>query len=303
MPAVGRIRVIREIASAGALAGSAGALIVPTVLYIPLPSQPQRTSSQPDESDRIDLHAHLSSIRPVQSMARALPSSVPLPPAIALVRGHRLRATEPLMSGPARRRMSGAVGMLLAAAAAGPDSHPAQAQSADCVTERPVQAPEGTHWVGRWELNNYRRCWVLVDEAGRELAAPVPAPPVNPPRSARPSVGDVTGASTPQSQSAPASPRAASPRRREARPDGPHRVATASKPARSEPPKSEEHPVKPDENLPPDSLPDRDTLYAQFLKSKGRSVKAESLPDPDALYAQFLEYLRWREQQKRTGTR
>ena len=234
-------------------------------------------------------------------MAHASPSTVLLPPAMASARGHCLRAKEPLISGPARLGIFGAVGMLLAAA---PDGHPAQAQTADCVTERPVQAPEGTHWVGRWEINNYRRCWVLVDAAGRELTAPVPAQPVNPPQSARPSVlGDVTGASTPQSQSAPASPAAASPRRRGAHPDGPHRVATTSKPARSEPPKSEEHPVKPDKNLPPDSLPDRDTLYAEFLKSTGRSVKAESLPDPDALYAQFLEYLRWREKQKLTGAK
>jgi hypothetical protein len=164
--------------------------------------------------------------------------------------------------------------MLLVAATVGADSHPAQAQTADCVTEPTAQAPDGAHWVGHWEINNYRRCWVLVDAAGREVAAPVPAQPANPPQSAWQSfLGNYTGARTSQPQAAPASPAAASPRRPPtSQPDRPHPVATASKPAHSEPPKSEVHPVKPDM-----SQPDREALYAEFL--------------------------RWRESQKLTGAR
>jgi hypothetical protein len=168
--------------------------------------------------------------------------------------------------------------MLLVAATAGAVSRPAQAQVADCIKEPTAQAPEGTHWVGHWEINNYRRCWVLVDAAGREVTAPVPAPPVNPPQSAWQSfLGNLTGASTPQPQAAPASPAAASPRKPPpSQPDGPHPVATASKPARSEPPKSE-------------------------AKSEVRPVKPDkSQADRDALYAEFL---RWRESQKITGAK
>jgi hypothetical protein len=164
--------------------------------------------------------------------------------------------------------------MLLVAAAAGWDSHPAKAQTADCIKEQPLQAPDGTHWAARWEINNYRRCWVLVDAAGREVGAPVPAQRANPPESAWQSfLGNFTGASTPQPQTAPASPAAASPRRPPtSQPDGPRPVATASKPGRSEPPKSDVRAVKPDR-----SQPDRDALYAEFL--------------------------RWRESQKLTGAK
>jgi hypothetical protein len=196
-------------------------------------------------------------------MARALSLTL-LPPAIALACEPCPRATEPLISRPARLWISGAVGMLLAAATAGADSHPAQAQTADCVREPTAQAPDGTHWVGHWEINNYRRCWVLVDAAGREVAGPVRAQqPANPPQSAwQPFLGNFTGASTSQPQTAPASPTAASPRRPPtSQPDGSHPVATASKPAHSAPSKSEVYPVKPDK-----SQPDRDALYAEFLR-------------------------------------
>jgi hypothetical protein len=195
-------------------------------------------------------------------MVRALPPTL-LPPAITLACEPCPRATESLISRPARLWISGAVGMLLVAAAAGADSHPAQAQTADCVREPTVQAPDGTHWVGHWEINYYRRCWVLVDAAGREVAAPVPAQPANPPQSAwQPSLGNFTGASTSQPQAAQASPVAASPRRpHTSQRDGPHPVATPSKPAHSEPPKSEVHAVKPDKRQ-----LDREALYAEFLR-------------------------------------
>jgi hypothetical protein len=206
-------------------------------------------------------------------MERALQPPL-LPPAIRLACEPCPRATEPLISRPARPWISGAVGMLLAAATAGADSRPAQAQAADCITEPNVQAPDGTHWISHMEINYYRRCWVLVDAAGREVVAPVPAQPASPSGSAWQSfLGNVTGAGTPQPQAAPASPAAASPRRPHTpQPDGPHRVVTASKPARSEPPKSEVRPVKPD----------------------------MSRPDSNAL---FEEFLRWHESQKITGAR
>jgi hypothetical protein len=152
--------------------------------------------------------------------------------------------TEPLISRPARPWISGAVGMLLVAATAGADSRPAQAQTADCITEPSVQPPDGTHWSPHWELNNYRRCWVLVDAAGREVVAPVPAQPAG------------------TLQATLASPAAASlPGPHTSQPDGPHRVVTASKPARSKPPKGEVRPAKHEM-----SQPDRDALFEEFLR-------------------------------------
>jgi hypothetical protein len=231
-------------------------------------------------------------------MARVLPPTL-LPPVIALACEPCPRATEPRVSRPARLWISGAVAMLLVAAMAGTDSHPAQAQAADCVREPTAPAPDGTHWVGHWDINNYRRCWVLVDAAGREVAAPVPAQPANPPQSAWQSFpGNYTGAGTSQRQAAPASPpAAASPRRAPtSQRDGPHPVATASKPAQSEPPKSAVQPVKPDK-----SQADRDALYAEYLRwNESQKFTDKSRPDRDALYAEFL---RWRESQKLTGAK
>jgi hypothetical protein len=167
-----------------------------------------------------------------------------LPPTISLAGERCLRAAEPLISRPAHPWISGAVGMLLVAATAGADSRPAQAQVADCITEPNVQAPDGTHWSAHWEINNYRRCWVLLDAAGREVVAPVPAQPVATP------------------QAAPAGPAAASLRGpNTSQPDGSHRVVTANKPARSEPPKSEVRPLKHEM-----SSPDRDALFEEFLR-------------------------------------
>jgi hypothetical protein len=153
--------------------------------------------------------------------------------------------------------------MLLIAATAGADSRSAQAQVADCITEPNVQAPDGTHWVGHWEINNYRRCWVLMDAAGREVPVPVQAQPASPPASAwQTFLGNLTGAGTPPPQAAPASPAAASPPKpRTSQPDGPHRVVTASKPARGEPPKNEVRPVKREM-----SQPDRDALFEEFQR-------------------------------------
>ena len=177
--------------------------------------------------------------------------------------------------------------MLLAAAAVGADSDPVQAQTADCLKEPTGQAPEGTRWVGRWEINYYRRCWVLEDAAGRA----VPAQPANPPQSA---LRSFLGAGA-QPQTAPARPAVAS--RPKSQPERPA-VATASKPAHSETPKTGVHhpPVKPGE-----SVPDRDALYAEFLKFPVKP--GESVPDADTLYAQFQQYLRWRERQKSTGAK
>jgi hypothetical protein len=152
--------------------------------------------------------------------------------------------TEPLISRPARPWISGAGGMLLVAATAGADSRPARAQVADCITEPNAQAPAGTQWIPHWEINNYRRCWVLQDAAGREVVAPVPARPT----------------ATPQASSAGSEE--ASPRKpHTAHPDGPHRVVTAGKPALSEPTKSQVRPVKRGMGQ-----PDRDALFEEFLR-------------------------------------
>jgi hypothetical protein len=201
-------------------------------------------------------------------MERALQPSL-LPPAISLACEPCPRAAEPVISRPARPWISGAAGMLLAAATAGAYSHPAQAQVADCLTEPNVPAPEGTHWSSHDEINNYRRCWVLRDAAGHQVAAPAPAQPAGTSTWAwRSFLGNFRWAGTPQA--APASPSARKPQT--SQPDGPPRVVTASKPAGSEPPKSEVRPVK------------RET----------------GQPNQDAL---FEEFLRWRESDRITGTK
>jgi hypothetical protein len=139
--------------------------------------------------------------------------------------------------------------MLLAAAMAGADSHPAQA--AGCIAQPNMQAPDGTHWTLHHDHIRNRRCWLLVDSAGREVA-PVPAQPAGTSMSAwQAFLGNFTGAGTPpqRPQAAPAS-------------HGPEsRIVTASKPARTAPPKTEVHLAKPQL-----SQEERDALFEEFLR-------------------------------------
>jgi len=68
--------------------------------------------------------------------------------------------------------------LLLAAAAA---ALPAPAL-AECILQPDQTAPEGTHWTLRTDQTTNRRCWVLVDSAGR-VAAPAPPAAAPPPPS------------------------------------------------------------------------------------------------------------------------
>jgi hypothetical protein len=47
---------------------------------------------------------------------------------------------------------------------------------AECITQPNQQAPDGAHWSLHFDSVKNRRCWVLVDSAGRNLSAPEPPP-------------------------------------------------------------------------------------------------------------------------------
>jgi hypothetical protein len=68
--------------------------------------------------------------------------------------------------------MPGVVCVLLAAAAPGFVS----SAQAECITQLNQQAPDGAHWSLHFDRLKNRRCWVLVDSAGRDLSAPEPQP-------------------------------------------------------------------------------------------------------------------------------
>lgn len=69
--------------------------------------------------------------------------------------------------------MSGIVCVLLATAAPG---FVGSAQ-AECMVQPNQQAPQGAYWSLHFDRDKNRRCWILVDAAGRDLSPPQPAPP------------------------------------------------------------------------------------------------------------------------------
>jgi hypothetical protein len=144
--------------------------------------------------------------------------------------------------GPVR---SGLAGLLLATIAVGLDS-PAQAE---CILQPNQQAPEGAHWSLHLDHTTNRRCWVLMDGAGREISAtPEPAAPVavSPIQSFLDTFNFIGG--PPAAAAPPQEPPAAAPVVPPRRP--PPRVATATKPAAG-------HEMTPEE---------RDALFEEFLR-------------------------------------
>lgn len=192
-------------------------------------------------------------------------------PAIILPREPRSRVTEapaPRRAGWPRLVMSGAVCALMAAAAPGLVS----SAQAECILMQPSQpAPDGTHWSLSIDRATNRRCWILVDAAGRDLLTPQPVPSTGL-ATLQSFLGNFTGGPPPPPPplEPPASPVVA-PRRPPPHAVQPRAVTMirANRPARPEP--------KPDV----------------------RPVKHEMSPgDREAL---FEEFLRWHESQKITG--
>jgi hypothetical protein len=141
--------------------------------------------------------------------------------------------------------MSGAVCVLLASAAAGLDS-PAHAE---CITQPVQQAPEGAHLY--FDRARNRRCWILVDAAGRELSTAQMQPATT-----SSFLGNFTGAGPPE-EATPA-PAAPPPPRR-------HRVVNANRPARPPEPKTAARAARP-ETRHEMSQSDRDALFEEFLR-------------------------------------
>jgi hypothetical protein len=101
--------------------------------------------------------------------------------------------------------MPGVVCVLLAAAMPGFVS----SAQAECITQPKQQAPDGAHWSLHFDPVKNRRCWVLVDSAGRDLSAPEPQPAASTLSSIQSFLGNLTGSP----QETPAGPAAAPPRK------------------------------------------------------------------------------------------
>jgi hypothetical protein len=162
--------------------------------------------------------------------------------------------------------MPGAVCVLLAAAAPGFVS----SAQAECITQPNRQAPDGAHWSLHSDPVKNRRCWILVDSAGRDLSAPEPQSAASAALSSVQSFLGLTGGPSAQPPETPASPAAAPPRKPQApvvRRSG--NVNGAVSPVRTE------------------------------QKANAQPAEDEmKRGDRDAL---FEEFLRWRESQKITG--
>jgi hypothetical protein len=118
---------------------------------------------------------------------------------------------------------------------------------ADCMVQPNQQAPDGTHWSLHFDQATNRRCWILVDGAGREVSAQ-PGTTVF-----QSFISSITGQQQQQPQEAPPASPAASPPRpqtlhRTPRPPAvrPESEATATKHGMSQ--------------------PERDALFEEFLR-------------------------------------
>jgi hypothetical protein len=199
--------------------------------------------------------------------------------AIILPREPRSRATEiPMPETPMLRRasssgpvMSGVVCVLIAAAAPGFVS----SAQAECIVQPNQQAPEGAHWSLHTDRATNRRCWILMDSAGRDLSTAQPQPaPSSGLSSLQSFLGNFTGGppAPPPQEQAPASPAATPPRKPQPHAVQP-RVANAGK---------------------------ADHRARTEQKADARPARQEMTPGArDAL---FEEFLRWHENQKITGS-
>jgi hypothetical protein len=169
--------------------------------------------------------------------------------------------------------MSGVVCALLAGVAVSTGS-PAQA---DCIVQPGQPVPEGAHWSLHFDRVKNRRCWILVDAAGRDLSAPQPQAPASAPTMStfQAILGNFTGAGPPPpAQEAPA----------------------AVSPAPAAPPQSRRPPARVSANRPEHVR----TEQRAEPRDKGDAAKHE-LTDPER-EALFEEFLRWHENQQMIGT-
>jgi hypothetical protein len=161
--------------------------------------------------------------------------------------------------------MPGIVCVLLAAAAPGFVS----SAQAECITQPNQQAPDGAHWSLHFDRAKNRRCWILVDSAGRDLSAPESQPAASTGLSSLQSfLGNLTGSPPAQPPETPATPAAAPPRKPQPQVAQPRsgNVNGADRRVRTE----------------------------QKANADDEMTRGER----DAL---FEEFLRWRESQKNTG--
>ena len=164
--------------------------------------------------------------------------------------------------------MPGVVCVLLAAAAPGFVS----SAQAECITQPNQQAPDGAHWSLHSDRVNNRRCWILVDSAGRDLSAPEPQSAASSALSSVQSfIGNLTGGPSAQPSETPAKPEAAPPRKPQPPVAQPRsgNVNGAVRPVRTE--------------------------------QKANAQPAEDDTKRGERDALFEEFLRWRESQKITG--
>jgi hypothetical protein len=195
--------------------------------------------------------------------------------AMILHREHRSRARENPMPRRAHSfgpMMSGAVCAVLAVVAVSIDS-PVQAE---CIAQPSQQAPEGSHWSLHTDRVKNRRCWVLVDAAGRDLSTEQEQPATSSALSTLQTfLGNFTGGGppSPPAQEAPA----AAPQP----PGGPPLHRSSPRPANANRP---EHAARTEPGDKGDALSGKREL---------------TNPEREAL---FEEFLRWHESQQIMGT-
>ncbi len=162
--------------------------------------------------------------------------------------------------------MPGVVCVLLAAAAPG---FVGSAQ-AECITQPNRQAPDGAHWSLHSDPVKNRRCWILVDSAGRDLSASEPQSATSTALSSFQSfIGNLTGGPSAQPPETPA------------RPEAPRKPQAQVARPRSGNVNGADHRTRTEQKA--------DTQPAEDEMTQG---------ERDAL---FQEFLRWRESQKIIG--
>jgi hypothetical protein len=161
----------------------------------------------------------------------------------------------------------GVVCVLLAAAAPGFVS----SAQAECIAPPNRQAPDGAHWSLHADHAKNRRCWVLVDSAGRDLSAPEPQSAASTALSSLQSILGLTGDPSAQPPETLARPEAVPPRKPQA----------------------------------PVAQPRSGNVNGAAPRARTQQ-KADAQPAEDEMArgerdALFQEFLRWRESQKIVG--
>jgi hypothetical protein len=146
---------------------------------------------------------------------------------------------------------------------------PAQAA---CIEQPYQQAPEGAHWSLYYDRVENRRCWMLIDAAGRDISMFLAQPAARPaPPSLQTIFGNFTGGPPPPPpppQQPPVAARPDPPPRRL-----PARVVHANRPG---------HPVR-------------------RTAQRGEAHPDKHEMTPEEREALFKEFLRWHESQQTSG--